>query len=463
MSTQVNVVVGRERSPEGQHGVRHEPRGKGGGRHDDGRHHGGPMRHGRKHERDGSGGYEQRNGAWFSGRGGSSRDDRSVRDARKHAERSGQVEGEEAADALQNTFRSNHLECTTGISGGAPAGTLQARVQVELVEGRTALPGAGAMRCELSTGAVEALRVTTALDFVGGSASAQTRTEYTAGREEKKTTKLHGVKDEMHDDFPKARGESEYLAYWVTTALAEKSKKVDGAPLPPDGVGHEGVLEEVEKVWEPLLPAGMDHTDILENMHKYFTKDADFSRIDVLQGRLQDFMLLDDGLFGQRLSSDAREVAGFLNEKSSGSSSGLNGREVTVKRLVECAKRKGWLGACAEFLARNAKKIELVDRAESASATITDVYTAFDENMKKSDGQPLWSLSAKADRNVATFNINMSPAMKERFPRSKYAVRVLEAANGKGWLRSLAKYAADQKKLGEDEVYDEDDDMPNMS
>ena len=235
-------------------------------------------------------------------------------------------------------------------------------------------------------------------------------------------------------------------------------------PLPPNGMGHEGVLEEVEKVWEPLLPAGMDHTDILENMHKYFTKDADFSRIDVLQGRLQDFMLLDDGLFGQRLSSDAREVAGFLNEKSSGSSSGLNGREATVKRLVECAKRKGWLGACAEFLARNAKKIELVDRAESASATIADVYTAFDENMRKSDGRPLWSLSGRANRNVVTFNSNMSPTMKEMFPRSKYAVRVLEAAKRRGWLADLARYAAERVRSEEDdEDDDEDDDMPNMS
>lgn len=445
MSTQVSVVVGRERSPEGQHGVRHEQRGKGGGRHNDGRHHGGPVRHGRKHERDGSGGYGQ---------------DRYVRDARKYAARSGQVEDEEAADAVQNSIRFNYLEDVTRVRGEAPTGTLHARVQTTLVSGRMALPGAGEMPRELSTGAVEALRVTTAMDFAGGSASVRTRAEYTAGKKEKKMTKLHGVKDEMHDDFPKARRESEYLAYWITKALAEKSKKVDGVPLPPGGMGHEGVLEEVEKVWEPLLPAGMDHTDILENMHKYFTKDADFSRIDVLQGRLQDFMLLDDGLFGQRLSSDAREVAGFLNEKSSGSSSGLNGREVTVKRLVECAKRKGWLGACAESLARNAKKIELVDRAESASATIADVYTAFDESMRKSDGRPLWSLSGMADRNVTTFNSNMSPAMKEMFPRSKYAVRVLEAAKRRGWLADLARYAAERVRPEED---DEDDDMPNMS
>ena len=135
----------------------------------------------------------------------------------------GQVEGEEAADAVQNTIRSNFLECTTGISGGAPAGTLQAHVQATLVESRTALPGAGAMRCELSAGAVEALRVTTAMDFVGGSASVRTRAEYTAGKKEKKMTKLHGVKDEMHDDFPKARRESEYLAHWITKALAGKS------------------------------------------------------------------------------------------------------------------------------------------------------------------------------------------------------------------------------------------------
>ena len=50
VSTQVSVVVRRERGPEGQHDVRHEQRGKGGGRYDDGRHHGGPVRYGRKHE-----------------------------------------------------------------------------------------------------------------------------------------------------------------------------------------------------------------------------------------------------------------------------------------------------------------------------------------------------------------------------------------------------------------------------
>ena len=61
-------------------------------------------------------------------------------------------------------------------------------------------------------------------------------------------------------------------------------------------------------------------------------------------------------------------------------------RHPTVKRMVECANRRGWLDACAEFLARDAKKIELVDRSEGASATIADVYVAFDENMKKSDG-----------------------------------------------------------------------------
>ena len=289
----------------------------------------------------------------------------------------------------------------------------------------------------------------------------------------------HEVKDEAREDFPKACKERAWLAYWFTEAFAEKSKKVDGVPLPPDGMGHEGVLEEVERVWEPLLPAGMDHTDILEIMHQFVTADRDFKHVAELHARIQEYMLLGDGrLFGQKLSTDAGEITEFLNGKGGGGTRGLEKMDVAVKRLVECAKRKGWVvglvkrkegkeiklvkpegwpGKLAELLAKDAKKIELIDRAAAASSTFEEVRAAFDEHTKKPDGQPLWSLSPKADRNLATFRGNMSGATKEKYPRSRYAVRVLEVADEKGLLRSLAKYAADQKKLEEDEVYDEYD------
>ena len=131
-------------------------------------------RGGEYEQRGGDGGRLRDHGGGGYDRGGGSRGDRYARDARKYAERSGQVEDEEAANAVQDAIRSNFLEDMTRVEGEAPTGTLHARVQTTLVSGRMALPGAGAMRCELSTGAVEALRVTTAMDFVGGSASVRT-------------------------------------------------------------------------------------------------------------------------------------------------------------------------------------------------------------------------------------------------------------------------------------------------
>ena len=293
-----------------------------------------------------------------------------------------------------------------------------------------------------------------------------------------KEKRKHEVEGETREDFPKARKERAWLEYLITKAFAEKSKKVDGVPLPPDGMGHEGVLEKVEKFWEPLLPAGMDHTDILEIMHQFVTADRDFKHVAELHARIQEYMLLGDGrLFGQKLSTDAGEITEFLNGKGGGGTRGLEKMDVAVKRLVECAKRKGWLvglvkckvdeeiklvkpegwpGKLAELLAVDSKKIELIDRAAAASSTFAEVRAAFDEHTKKPGGQPLWSLSPQADRNFATFKSYMSHGMKKKYPKSRYAVQVLEVADRKGWLLGLAKYAADQKKLGEDEVYDDE-------
>ena len=282
-----------------------------------------------------------------------------------------------------------------------------------------------------------------------------------------KEKRKHGVKDETSEDFPKACMERARLAYWFTKALAGKSKGENGAPLP----------HAVEEVWGPLFPADMDHEDILEIMHHYLTADADFKHVEALHARIQEYMLLGGGrLFGRKLSSDAGEITEFLNEKGSGGIRGMGKMDVAVKRLVECAKRKrwlvglvkckvdeeiklvkpgGWPGKLAELLAEDAKKIELIDRAAAASSTFEEVRAAFDVHTKKPGGQPLWSLGPRADRNLATFKGYMSHEMKAKYPKSRYAVQVLEVADRKGWLLSLARYAADQKKLDEDEVYDE--------
>ena len=59
---------------------------------------------------------------------------------------------------------------------------------------------------------------------------------------------------------------------------------------------------------------------------------------------------------------------------------------VAVKRLVECAKRKGWLVELAGLLVKDAKKIELVDKAAGESSTFEDVCMAFDKNTEKATG-----------------------------------------------------------------------------
>ncbi len=56
----------------------------------------------------------------------------------------------------------------------------------------------------------------------------------------------------------------------------------------------------------------------------------------------------------------------------------------------------------------------------------------------------------------------MTPAMKERYPKSNDAVKVLELARDNGHLLALARYAAN-KKAAETDGDESDDDLPNMS
>jgi hypothetical protein len=123
-------------------------------------------------------------------------------------------------------------------------------------------------------------------------------------------------------------------------------------------------------------------------------------------------------------------------------------KERTVLRLLESAKRKGALTSLAKRLA-DAKAIATVE----ASPTLANLYLAFDEVTKKADGQPLWSLSANAHSNLVSFSNNMKSAMKEKYPKSNDAVKVLELARDNGLLIALARYAADKKA-------EEDDDGP---
>ena len=91
------------------------------------------------------------------------------------------------------------------------------------------------------------------------------------------------------------------------------------------------------------------------------------------------------------------------------------------------------------------------------------MYLAFDEVTKKENGRPLWSLSANAYSNLVSFNNNMKPKMKEMYPASTNAVKVLELARNNGHLLALSRYAADKKAAKVDDEDDDEDDLPNMS
>jgi hypothetical protein len=198
-------------------------------------------------------------------------------------------------------------------------------------------------------------------------------------------------------------------------------------------------------------------------MLSFFTRDPDFVSADETYKKMKTLASRGDGLFGTGSSSKVAEVVELLNKKMKESKKEgvmLPAKERTMLRLLESAKRKRALTAFAKRLA-DANAIATVE----ASPTLANMHLAFDEVMTKADGQPLWSLSANAHSNLVSFNHNMKPAMKEKFPKSNDAVRILELARDNGQLLALARYAADKTAARDDndENDDDDDDMPNMS
>jgi hypothetical protein len=241
------------------------------------------------------------------------------------------------------------------------------------------------------------------------------------------------IRDDEH--FPKTRKEVRLLAYVCTRARTK-----------------EGAL---------LLPE-QDHGDILENMLNFFTRDPDFVSADETYKKMKTLASSGDELFGAGISSKVAEVVELLNKKMKESAKEsvkvLPEKERTMMKLLESAKRKGALTALAKRLA-DAKAIAIVE----ASPTLANMYLAFDEVTKKADGWPLWSLSANIHSNLVSFTHNMKPAMKEMYPKSNDAVRVLELARDNGHLLALARYAADKKAEKDDDGDEDDDDLPNMS
>jgi len=252
------------------------------------------------------------------------------------------------------------------------------------------------------------------------------------------------IQDDEH--FPKTRKEVRLLAYVCTRARTKDTKGEDGKV-------KEGTL---------LLPES-DHGDIFERMLRFSTKDPDFISVDATYKKLKTFMPSGDKIFGTVISPDVGMVVEFLNKKMKEDVQALPTKERTMMKLIEGTKRKGVLTGLAKSLVDGAdaarlyaEKAERVVRAVATaeeSPTLDNIFRAFDEATTKKDGRPLWSLSPNIHSNLVSFNNNMTPRMKEKYPESKNAVKVLELAYRNNYLKQLARYAANKKA-------EEDDDGP---
>jgi hypothetical protein len=233
------------------------------------------------------------------------------------------------------------------------------------------------------------------------------------------------IQDDEH--FPKTRKEVRLLAYVCTRARTKDTKGEDGKLLLPES----------------------DHGDIFEHMLSFFTVDPDFISVDVTYKKLKTLASIGDKIFGAVISSEVDEVVKFLNKKMKENVKALPAKERTMMKLIESAKRKGVLTDLATRLVKPERVARAIATAEE-SPTLDNIFRAFDETTTKQDGRPLWSLSANIHSNIVSFNNNMTSRMKEKYPESKNAVKVLELARNNNYLNQLARYAANKKAEEDD-------------
>ena len=233
-----------------------------------------------------------------------------------------------------------------------------------------------------------------------------------------------------HDDFAKARSSMKEFARCIWYAH-ERDVRVDDVP-------H--MLRAID-------------IDVQKKIFAHL-KGTEFETFEKFKNRFMDILLFDNTLFGKKFSLDPNEVYEFLKEKIevAGPETELSERDVLALRLVECASDKGWLTDLAELLARDAATVDMIERAN----TFPEVCRAFDTTMKRPGGTgSLWTLSANAHANLVHFNSNMRRDTKMNFPKSKYAVKVVELARDKNWLTDLATYAANKEvEKGDDDGSD---------
>jgi hypothetical protein len=168
--------------------------------------------------------------------------------------------------------------------------------------------------------------------------------------------------------------------------------------------------------------------------------------------RLEDFTLANKNIWGLSVWSDPNDMYEHLIarveegvEYQQGHLVYPSEQNLPVIRLLECAKRKGWLWYVAERLAQNVLREEQV---EKAGITRYELFKLFYAAIDRPYGGPLWTLSTKPKKNLALFRDMRLEGVKEKWPRARHAIRILDVMHEQTpqCLVHLAGHAADVER-----------------
>ena len=191
-------------------------------------------------------------------------------------------------------------------------------------------------------------------------------------------------------------------------------------------------------------------TDLLKHIFGYVRANC-FKDEWALRHRLMDFMLADDELF-RKFGTSVNEVVKAFDSILGGGVRYTkenvlmcpSAKMVPVVRLFECAeleKPGSYLWGLARYAADYVEKTEKVEDANITKCELFDMFeSAVDETQPY--GGPLWSLSTKPGNNLTLFRKMRIDGMKEKWPRARHAIRILEVVHRNAWTIDLAMHAA---------------------
>ena len=192
-------------------------------------------------------------------------------------------------------------------------------------------------------------------------------------------------------------------------------------------------------------------TDLLKHIFGYVRANC-FKDEWALRHRLMDFMLADDELF-RKFGTSVNEVVKAFDSILGGGVRYTkenvlmcpSAKMVPVVRLFECAeleKPGSYLWGLARYAADYVEKTEKVEDANITKCELFDMFeSAVDETQPY--GGPLWSLSTKPGNNMTLFRKMRIDGVKEKWPRARHAIRILEVVHRNAWTIDLAMHVAD--------------------